>query len=115
MHELAITKQLVEDLLKLVKDMDLPKVKKVVVDIGDKTSYKAEPMNYYFDELKTHYEAIKETIFQGQEIIGKNVMLKEIETLKNISLFYETRSQNSVPRPILVNGFLGFWNRVCRA
>jgi len=79
MHELAITKQLVEDIKKLVAERNLKQVQRVVVEIGDKTSYKLDPMKYYFDQLKIQENALRETKFAGSEVNGRSVLLKEIE------------------------------------
>jgi len=79
MHELAITKQVITDIMNLVKEKKILKVKRVVVEVGKKTSYKVEPIKYYFNSLRKDYPELKKTIFEGRNVEGNETILKEIE------------------------------------
>ena len=79
MHELAITKQVIQDIMDVVKEKKIEKVKRVVVEVGKLTTYKVEPIKYYFNQLRKEHPQLKKTIFEGRNVAGEETILKEIE------------------------------------
>ena len=66
MHELSITQELIR---KILKESKYPK--KVVIELGDLTSYKKEPLLFYFDALKKDEERLKDAKIQIIQVPGK--------------------------------------------
>ena len=77
MHELAITQEIVKILKSECRDRKITP-KKVVVELGDFTSYKKEPLIYYYDILKKDSEIISDTELIVQEVQGEDLKIKEI-------------------------------------
>lgn len=55
MHELAVTKDLVNLILQ-----NSTHPKKVVVELGAMTTYKSEPIRYYFDIIRQEYPSLSD-------------------------------------------------------
>jgi hydrogenase nickel incorporation protein HypA/HybF len=68
MHELAITKHILDILTKESQERNIP-ITKATVEIGILTTYKADPITYYFDLQKK--DNIKNTVLTINTINGK--------------------------------------------
>lgn len=79
MHELAITKQLVADILAQLPSSSQKIVRTVSVEVGELTSYKSAPIKYYFDLLKREHDALKEAQLYVCMVAGENIILKALE------------------------------------
>lgn len=78
MHELAITQEIVSIVLNACKQNEYSLVKQVVVELGDQTTYKAEPLLYYFDILKQETDELKSAQMIVHEVIGLDCVVKEL-------------------------------------
>ena len=90
MHELGIINQLIRSITEEAKKNKIKKIKKVVIELGSLTSYKKEPISFYFDSLKLDHNLIKESVLTIKEINGKvkcNKCKKESD-LKDPYLIY---------------------------
>lgn len=66
MHELNVARELVRLVLERSKHP-----KKVFVELGALTTFKAEPLKYYFDILKKQEPALKDAQLSITEVAGK--------------------------------------------
>ncbi|MBN1157102.1 hydrogenase maturation nickel metallochaperone HypA [Candidatus Woesearchaeota archaeon] len=71
MHELSITKKLIEMIEKEAKQNKIKTITSVTVELGSLTSYKKEPLSFYFDALKKESALIKKTKLIVNEIKGR--------------------------------------------
>jgi hydrogenase nickel incorporation protein HypA/HybF len=71
MHELAITKNIVDMVLNECRKRKVKNVEKVVIELGDLTSFKKEPIKFYFDILKKKNPLIKSSYLNFIEKKGK--------------------------------------------
>jgi hydrogenase nickel incorporation protein HypA/HybF len=99
MHELAITKTLIDMILRESK-----RPKKVIVELGMLTSYKKEPIEFYFDILKKEYPALKSTELIIVPVPGRlkcNDCKKTSEITEPYLIFCDKCSSGNIE---LVNG-----------
>lgn len=77
MHELAVTEEIVMTIEKECKERKVTP-KKVVLELGDFTTYKKEPLKYYYDILKKDSKIIRNTELVVNETAGQDLIIKEI-------------------------------------
>jgi len=83
MHELAITKQLIDSICK-----ESNKPKKVFAELGSLTSFKKEPILFYFDQLKAEFPKLEKTTLQIKEISAE-IECKECNKKSSIKDLYQ--------------------------
>lgn len=66
MHERDVTQNLIDQVLKAT---DKP-IKQITAELGSLTTYKAEPIEFYFDNLKKEAEQLKNSTLKLIEIKG---------------------------------------------
>lgn len=66
MHELSVTRELVRQVLSVA-----PRPVEVHVELGLLTSYKPEPLKYYFDVLKRDNEQLADADLVIREVAGR--------------------------------------------
>ena len=71
MHELSITRKLVEMIKSECKENNIDNPKKIVVEVGKLTNYKKQPIKFYFDLLKKEEDLIKNSELILNTIPGK--------------------------------------------
>ena len=71
MHELQITKEIIEQVISECRKRDLKYPKKVFVDVGSLSTFKKEPILYYYKILKKDYPYIAKTELLVTETDGK--------------------------------------------
>lgn len=71
MHELAVTQSLINSVLEECKKNNITHVKKIVVDLGNFTSYVKDLVLFYFDLLKKDFDVLSKTELDINEIKGK--------------------------------------------
>jgi hydrogenase nickel incorporation protein HypA/HybF len=71
MHELAITKELIRMVKEEAKRNGLKKVKSVAVELGKLTSYKKDPVEFYFGQLKKEDDLLAEAEIEIDEVDGE--------------------------------------------
>jgi hydrogenase nickel incorporation protein HypA/HybF len=71
MHELKIARAIIGMMQEECTSRKLDEVKTAVIEVGEFTSYKKEPIQYYFDLLKKENHAFKETTLEVIEKKGK--------------------------------------------
>ena len=79
MHEKAITEKLIADILEQIGGATFKAVRRVVVDVGDLTSYESSPMRYYFNLLKIEHDILKDAELRVSMVDGEEIMLRELE------------------------------------
>jgi hydrogenase nickel insertion protein HypA len=70
MHELSITRQLIEMIRKEAENK-IKIINSVTIELGSLTAYKKEPLLFYFDALKRDFPFIKNTKLTVNEVVGK--------------------------------------------
>ncbi|MBD3202788.1 hypothetical protein GF327_00705 [Candidatus Woesearchaeota archaeon] len=71
MHELSITKKIIEMIEKECSKNNIKKPDKIHAEIGELTTYKKEPIKYYFDILKKENHLLKKADIDMKIINGK--------------------------------------------
>ncbi len=77
MHELSITRQLIEMITKECESK-IKKVKAITAELGQLTSYKKEPVLFYFDALKKDSPLVRNAKLLINETEGKDFIIKKI-------------------------------------
>ncbi|MBN1502365.1 hydrogenase maturation nickel metallochaperone HypA [Candidatus Woesearchaeota archaeon] len=86
MHELRITKVLVEQIVNECNTNNIIEPKRVIVELGELTNYKKEPILYYYDFIRSQTHLLENTELVINEIKGKircNSCSKESEIKEN--------------------------------
>ncbi len=68
MHELAVTQEIIKILLEECKKNLIENPKKVSLSIGSFTTYKKEPVEYYFEILKKEHKLLQNTKIEAVEV-----------------------------------------------
>lgn len=71
MHELSITKTILQSIVEECETNNIVNPKTVVLELGKLTSYNAESILMYYDLLKKDYPLIKDTELCIEEELGK--------------------------------------------
>ncbi|MFH1448022.1 MAG: hydrogenase maturation nickel metallochaperone HypA [Candidatus Micrarchaeota archaeon] len=71
MHELAVTKSIIRVVVSECRRRNVKTPKKVIIELGNLTAYKKEPVLFYFDMLKTEERMLSETVLEVNEMPGK--------------------------------------------
>ena len=71
MHEHGITNEVVHQIIHACEDENIKNPKKIVVELGLLTGYKAGPVLFYFDSFKKTYPLLENTELEIVEIEGK--------------------------------------------
>ena len=71
MHEHSITNQVVHQILHACEDAGMGNAKKISVELGLLTGYKADSVLFYFDSIKKDWNIIKDAELNIIEIPGK--------------------------------------------
>ena len=79
MHELGITGEIIRIAEEACRKNKAKPVK-VFVDIGNLTTYKEEPIIYYFEILKKESELLKDSTIVVNSVPGDDIRVREIET-----------------------------------
>jgi hydrogenase nickel insertion protein HypA len=94
MHELMITEDLIRMILEANQDHELDtqnsKIVEVVCELGKLTTYKQEPILFYYDILKKNTNFLKDSILKVNVIKGKilcNKCKRESEIDEPFELF----------------------------
>jgi len=69
MHEHSITKNIVVMVVKECQKNNL-RPKKVVVELGSLTTYKKEPIMFYFEALKKDFDVLEDAKLEINEVKG---------------------------------------------
>ncbi len=77
MHELAVTEEIIRIIEAECKERKVTP-KKIILELGDFTSYKKWPLKYYYDLLKRDSAIIKDTELVVNEVRGQDLKIKEI-------------------------------------
>lgn len=77
MHELAVTKGIVEDVLKASHENNIIP-KEIYIEIGSLTTYEKEPIEYYFSLLKKDHEEFSEAKLNIKIVEGNDVVIKKL-------------------------------------
>jgi Zn finger protein HypA/HybF involved in hydrogenase expression len=80
MHELAATKEIVRIVEEECRTR-LVTPRKVVVEVGEGTTYKKEPLIYYYDILKEESKVLKKSTLVVHEIDGAELKIREMQCL----------------------------------
>jgi hydrogenase nickel incorporation protein HypA/HybF len=70
MHELSATKEMISLVLKECRNRRIIKLNRITLEVGAFTTFKKEPIEYYFSELKEENELLKACILEISEIPG---------------------------------------------
>ena len=79
MHELAITKEIVELILEECKRRKIKSVKNIKIEIGNMTTYKKNPILHYFEIIKKENQVTKNANLKVKEIKGEDLIIKSFE------------------------------------
>ncbi|PLW79307.1 hypothetical protein C0585_08510 [Candidatus Woesearchaeota archaeon] len=71
MHEHGITNEVVHQIIHACEDEGIEKPKKIIVELGELTSYKADPVLFYFESFKKTYPLLENSELEIKEIKGK--------------------------------------------
>jgi len=71
MHELAITKSLIDMINCECRKNNIKKPKKVFCELGILTSFRSDPILFYFDELKKGKDILQDIELEIDEIFGR--------------------------------------------
>ncbi len=71
MHELSITKRIIEVILEEVQNKKCESVKMVSLELGNLTTYSKNSILFYFDLLKKNFPIIKRSQIKIKEVKGK--------------------------------------------
>ena len=78
MHELMITQKIVEMIEEECQKHSIS-AKRALLEVGQDTTFKAEPILYYYKILVSGKELLSNCSLQIQTVAGDDVRLKEIE------------------------------------
>ncbi len=70
MHELGVSKQIIKDALAACLENNIT-AEEVVVEIGELTTFKEEPLQYYFKLLRAEHDELKDANLNVQMRKGK--------------------------------------------
>jgi hydrogenase nickel incorporation protein HypA/HybF len=71
MHELNVTKKTMDLIKSECKENNIKNPKKIFLELGELTTYKKEPLVYYYNILKKESDLLKNTDLIIKEIPGK--------------------------------------------
>ena len=71
MHEHGITNEVVHQILHYCEDYNIKNPKEVNVELGMLTTYKKDPVLFYFESAKENYPILKNAVLNIKEIQGK--------------------------------------------
>jgi hydrogenase nickel incorporation protein HypA/HybF len=71
MHELSITKTLIEMAQKECAQNNIAALSRIIVELGELTAYKSEPMLFYFNILKKENPVLRDTGLEIKTIRGR--------------------------------------------
>ena len=71
MHELAVTKGLIELLLEECNKLGKKQISNVVIEVGELTKYKKESLELFFDMLKKESKILENSKLEVHEIEGE--------------------------------------------
>ncbi len=71
MHEHTITNAVVHQILHACEDSGMSNPKKIVVELGELTSYKKESVLFYFDSIRKNHSILDKAQLDIIEVSGK--------------------------------------------
>lgn len=71
MHELSVTKQIIEMIKEECNKNKIVSPKNITIELGLLTTYKSEPIQYYFGTLKEEHPLLKDAVLNIIEVPGK--------------------------------------------
>ena len=71
MHEHGITNEVIHQILHYCEDNDIRNPKRINVELGMLTTYKKDPVLFYFEGAKEKYPILKNAVLNIKEIKGK--------------------------------------------
>ena len=71
MHEYGITNEVVHRILHECEDKDIKQPKKILVELGELTSYKKESVLFYFENFKKENEILRNATLEIKMIKGR--------------------------------------------
>ena len=71
MHELSVTRALIGQVLALCRERGLGRPGKIVAELGALTSYKKDPILFYYDLLKEEHPELRGCRLLVKEVNGK--------------------------------------------
>jgi hydrogenase nickel incorporation protein HypA/HybF len=71
MHELSITKQLIQNILHECKINNIKKPKKIQIELGILTTYKKDPILFYYNQLKKEISLLNNSNLDVLKINGE--------------------------------------------
>lgn len=86
MHELAVTMELIELIVRECKKNEIENPRQVVLELGELTTYTEESLKFYFDLMKEEEAALRKTKLVIKKVpiccscrkCGKESILREI-------------------------------------
>ena len=78
MHELAVTKGIIRDLLEAGKEHNIIP-KEIYIEVGNLTTYKENPIEYYFGLLKKDHKILKNAKLKINIVEGNDVIIKSVK------------------------------------
>jgi len=70
MHELAVTKQLIDLVIKECRKNNLEKPKQIITELGELTTYKKDPIIFYYSILKKEMPILSSAELVVHEVKG---------------------------------------------
>jgi hydrogenase nickel incorporation protein HypA/HybF len=71
MHELAVTKSLIESIKQEIKKHGIKKPKQIVLELGSLTGYMSDSISFYFDNLKHEVPELKDAELKIHNVDAK--------------------------------------------
>lgn len=81
MHELAITKEMIELVKKECQERGIKSLKSIIIELGSLTTYKKDCILYYYDLLREQDELINSAELVVNENDGNEFKLSKIITV----------------------------------
>jgi len=79
MHEFVVTKELVDAALEACRTNEAKRLRRVIVQVGTYTSFREEPIQYYFNLMKKDIAELANAELVVNMVAGADAILKEIE------------------------------------
>jgi hydrogenase nickel incorporation protein HypA/HybF len=90
MHELSITKLIIQQTIDACKEHNITKVRSLRIELGQLATYEKEPIEFYFDAMKKDYGELKNAVLCIDQVTGQltcNTCNKKSDIHEPMALF----------------------------